>query len=83
MLVSKNAVNLSQMESTYAIFNILMALSNQNQKSLWNKSLSISVQMTVLHLGQLSEQNQKQEVFSAYLLDIVRLARGEPVKWMS
>ena len=51
LLVSKNAISLNSIDSTFAIFNVLMALSNQNQKMLWNKTLSIAVQMSLLLLN--------------------------------
>ena len=55
LLVSKNSVNLNQIDSTFAIYNILMSLSNQSQKNLWNKTLSICVQITLLHLNEVAE----------------------------
>jgi len=51
LLVSKNAISLNQLPSTHAIFNILMALSNQQHKMLWNKTLAIAVQISMLHLN--------------------------------
>ena len=82
MLVSKNAISLNNLPSTHSIFNILMALSNSAYKNLWNKTLSIAVQISILHLNELSEEEGKLEKFTFYLVDLVRIARGEAVKWL-
>lgn len=51
LLVSKNTVSLDRLPATHAIFNILMALENEHHKVLWNKTLAIAVQISILHLN--------------------------------
>ena len=60
LLVSKNAISLHQLPNTHAIFNILMALSNQQSKVLWNKTLAIVVQISMLHLNELVDEGSKK-----------------------
>ena len=51
LLINKSAIGLRDITSTHAIFNILMSLSNQTQKALWNKTLNMGVQISLLHLN--------------------------------
>lgn len=60
VLVSKNSISLEKIASTHAILNILMALGNQHSKILWNKSLLIAVQVSLLHLNELTDEPTKK-----------------------
>lgn len=82
IFVSKNSISLDYPHSTHAILNVLMALDNQHHKTIWNKSLAIIVQISLLHLNELADSQQKNEAFAAFLSDLVHLARGEQVKWL-
>jgi hypothetical protein len=85
LLVSKNVITLFNLKSTHTILNILMALDNQHSKSLWNKTLSIAVQVSLLHLNQLADDpnSKKNELFRCFLSDTVQLARGEQTSWLA
>jgi hypothetical protein len=85
LLVSKHAITLFNLGCTHAILNILMALDNPHSKVLWNKTLSIVVQISLLHLNQVADDPspKKTELFKSYLSDLVQLARGEQVGWLT
>lgn len=85
LLVSKHAITLFNLGCTHSILNILMALDNQHSKTLWNKTLSIAVQISLLHLNQVGDDpsTKKTELFKSFLNDAVQLARGEQVSWLT
>ena len=45
--------------------------------------MSISVQISLLHLNEVADEEGKKGKFEAYLQDLIRLARGDAIKWLS
>jgi len=78
LLVSKNTFSLTNISFTHSIINILLSLDNNRHKKLWLKTHAILFQIILLYINELNEDSNKgkKDIFSAFLLDLIRSSRG-------